>query len=181
MQAVYVIQHFMKKNILKIIFLFFVANSQAQLKLSTTLYGKGGGFIMASVNDEVPYLTSYDGTISIELTKKNNKIIFFESWISIEIINIPRNIKADLGSLEIPMRKNVTIEELNNFTEAEKKNIKPVYCHNQLLGYEHLNKLENPKLVFTCNNYKFELEKFVFNVKEQKVIINWKDLKPCIN
>ena len=171
----------MKKNIFNIIFLLLFVNSQAQLKLKTTLYGEDGGSMMVLVNGRLPYVTNYDGNFSTEFTEKLNKLFILESWISIEIINIPKNIKADLGSLEIPMRKDVSVEEYNNFTDIEKKNVKPVHCYTQLLGYEYLNRLENSKIVFTCNNSKFELDKFEFNVTEQKVIIDWKDLKPCPN
>lgn len=174
-----VIQHFMKKNIFKIIFLLLVVNSHAQLKIKTTLYGEDGGYIKVLVNGKLPYRTNYNGSFSTELTKKLNRILILESWISIEIINIPKDVKTNLGSIEIPMRKSVEIREYNNFTEDEKKNLQAVHHNIQLLGYEYRDRLENSKLTFTCNNIKFELDKFKFDVKKQKVIIDFKDLKPC--
>ena len=115
------------------------------------------------------------------MTQKLNKILILESWISIEIINIPKGVKSNFGSLEIPMRKNIAIEEYNNLTEDEKKKVISVNCYSQFIGYEYLDRLENSKLIFTRNTIKFEVDKFKFDIKEQKVTIDFKDLKPCGN
>lgn len=155
-------------------------NSQAQLSGRTTLFDKGV-WSMISVNKKVPYITTDgDGIFSLDLPEKLNNIFFLESWISIEIINIPKNVKANLGNIEIPMRKTVTTD-YEKFTDEEKKMITSVHCYTQLIGYEYLNQLQNPKIIFTCNNVKFELDKFEFDIKEQKVIIDWKNLKFCTN
>jgi hypothetical protein len=159
----------------------FALNSQAQLSGRTTLFDKGC-WSMISVNEKVPYITTDgDGNFSIDLPQKLNKVFFLESWISIEIINIPKSVKANLGNLETPMRKSVPSSEYEKSTNEEKKMIIPVHCYTQLVGYEYLDKLENPKIIFTCNNIEYELDKFVFDVKAQKVIIDWKNLKPCAN
>ena len=169
----------MKKTIFKIIILLFTISScPAQLTGRTTLEGNVGLY-MISVNGT--YIENYGDNFSIELTEKLNKIFFSESWISIEIINVPKGVKCNLGDLEIPMRKSITVEEYNKLDKDEKQLCIPVHHYLSLLGYEYLDRLQNSKIIFICSNSKFELEKFEFDVKEQKVIIDWKELKPCPN
>lgn len=171
----------MTKTALYIIFSFFLKlNCYAQISGRITLFNEGVSS-MISVNEKGPYtITDDDGNFSIELTEELNKVLVFETWISIEIINIPKNVKASLGDIQMPMRKSF-IGEYEKLAEEEKKMIIPVNCYSQLLGYEYLNQLENPKIIFTCNNLKFELDNFEFDIKDQKVIIDWKNLKPCQN
>jgi hypothetical protein len=170
----------MKNVIIQIaILLSALPSCSAQLCVRTTLNDKTN-WTWISANETLRYKTSYgEEKLCVEMIQKLNKIFIPNSWISIEIINIPKNVKASLD-IEIPVRKSVPIDEYERATDDEKKMIIPVYCYTQLLGYEYLNQLENPKIIFTYSIVKFELDKFDFDVKEQKVIIDYKNL-PWLN
>lgn len=137
---------------------------------------------MISVNGETPYKTSDgEGNFTLDLTKEKNKILILTSWIPIEITNIPNLENVNIGEINIPMRKAITKEEYNTLSNKEKKNCKPVYHWAELLGYEYLNQLSEPCIQVKCGQTKYEICEFKFNIKKQKIFIDWEEMKICQN
>jgi hypothetical protein len=173
---------FMKKIVLTaFIVLSFAVKVNSQISGKALLYDKGC-YAMISINNELPYVTTdNEGNFNLDFMKEKNKISILTSWIPIEIMNIPNLGKVNIGEFNIPMRKAISIEEYKNLSKTEKKNCKPVYHWTELLGYEYLNQLSEPCLQFKCGEMKYEICDFKFNIKKQKVLIDWQQIKICQN
>lgn len=151
---------------------------QAQVT-GRTIFENKGCWSMISVNGKMPYLnTDGEGNFTLTLTKQNNHI-FILSDISIEIKNIPNNEEVNIGEIFIPKWKSIEVEEYLKLSNKEKKYCKPIYHWTQLIGYEYTNQLSEPCITLKCEQTTYKICDFRFNHRKQKIIIDWKKIKPC--
>jgi hypothetical protein len=170
---------FMRTVFLILLLFGFYGNLHCQIIGRTTLYDEGA-WTMISANVELPYKTTDgEGTFELELSKKENSIFILSSWISIEIKNIPNTKKVNIGEISLPMRKSLSLKDYEILSSRAKELCIPVNCWAELLGYEFRNQLEKPCITLKCDQVKYEICEFQFDVENQKVVIEWEKIKVC--
>ena len=168
------------RNILLIILLFlFTPDSYSQVIGKIALYDKGA-WSMISVNKELPYKnTDSKGNFELSLPNAKNVLFILSSWISIEIRNVPNSKKVNIGTITLPMRRSLSIIEYDSLSSKDKDRCIAVRHWAELLGYEFKDQLSEPCITVKCGITKYQICDFDFDVENQKVVIDWKNMRVC--
>jgi hypothetical protein len=170
---------FMRNILLTILLLLFSPHLHSQVIGRIALYDEGA-WSMISVNKELPYQnTDSKGNFKLNLPNTKNDIFILSSWISIEIKNVPKSLKANLGEIRLPMRKSISIKEYDSLSSKDKGRCIPVRHWAELLGYEFKDQLSEPSITVKCGKTKYEISKFDFDIENQKVVIDWNNFRVC--
>ncbi len=168
------------RNTLFIILLFsFSSDLHSQIVGMVTLYDEGA-WSMISVNKELPYKTTDNkGNFEVSLPNAKNVIFILSSWISIEIKNVPSLKKVNIGAISLPMRKFLSKAEYNSLSSKDKDRCIAVRHWAELLGYEFKDQLSEPCVTVKCGTTKYQICDFDSDVENQKVVIDWKNIRVC--
>jgi hypothetical protein len=123
--------------------------------------------------------SDFDGNFVLPVTSENENDILVISYLnlSIELKNFElNNGKTEIGTLELPYFKDISITEFEQLSELEKKNCLPTYCWGQLLGYLRTDKLANENLTLNC---KEKITEFEFNPTTKTIVVDWNIIKNC--
>jgi hypothetical protein len=126
----------------------------------------------------------FDGYFSIQIPDKLDRydILIEASSMTLKIENITRimhNIKLD--SIELPVLKNVSVDEYNQAGELEKIKYISVYHWSNIVGYYDKFTLSHNFISFYCNGKEFQTDHIVFDPENRIINIDAKYLINCDN
>ena len=124
-------------------------------------------------------LTDFDGNFSLPINSNIKKddlvIIFMNLKLEIKNIDLTKN-EINLGTIQIPYFKNISISEYEQLEKSEKEYHTAVYHYFQLLGYYNEKELDNNFLNMICGE---KLTEFEYNPANKTITVDWKQLKKC--
>jgi hypothetical protein len=123
--------------------------------------------------------SDFDGFFKLQIPDGTGKddLILKDRGLYVEIRNLEFGFtKLELGEIELPIFKSISIEEYEQLSELEKDSCYPIKHWADLLGYLYTNKLENEYLILNCKN---KITKFEFNPDTKTVSVDWNLIKHC--
>ncbi|WP_283637457.1 hypothetical protein [Aquaticitalea lipolytica] len=104
-------------------------------------------------------------------------LILKDRELYVEILNLEFGFeKLNLGKIELPTFKSISIEEYEQLSESEKESCYPIKHWTNLIGYLYTNKLEHEYLILNCKN---KITEFEYNPSTKTVSVDWNLIKHC--
>ena len=123
--------------------------------------------------------SDFDGFFKLQIPESREKddLILKDHILLVEIRNLEFGFaKIDLGKIELPTFKSISIEEYEQLSQSEKESCYPIKHYANLLGYLYTNKLENEYLILNC---KKKITEFEYNPNTKTVSVDWNLIKQC--
>ncbi len=123
--------------------------------------------------------SDFDGFFKLQIPEGKGKddLILKDRELFLEIRNLEFGFaKMDLGKIELPTFKSISIEEYEQLSEPEKESCYPIKHYANLLGYLYTNKLESEYLILNC---KKKITEFEYNPNTKTVSVDWNLIKEC--
>ncbi|MEZ4857979.1 MAG: hypothetical protein R2781_04150 [Flavobacteriaceae bacterium] len=168
-----------------LILISFVFSVSSWSQITGQCYQDGYPYPMVKVYFEniKPKVTSdFEGTILLKIPKDSisKNLVFQYEGIYIQITNCPlsEGSTIDLGKIQLPKHKQLTLEEYKKLKRKNRKECLPLYQGTTLIGYENRYELDNDVLPFHCPDGK-GVSGYVYDKKRNVFTIPWERFVGC--
>lgn len=168
-----------------IFLLFFSVVCNAQLSGHIIMDGdpSNSGIVLKTTTLQTGETTDGDleGYFSIQVPAKLKKydVLIEAATMNLKINNLTPKIKLNLGDIELPELKTISLPEFDELEEMEKIKYVPVYHWANLLVYLDKTTLSKNYLLFYCNGVKHQTTQFTFDPEARLISIDVKELINC--
>ncbi|RED48975.1 hypothetical protein [Seonamhaeicola aphaedonensis] len=138
------------------------------------------GVSISLENTEILNFSDFDGNFQLDIPKRIEKgnVIFQYVDLAIKIENFKfKTSIIDLGKVIIPLLKHIDPSEYIKLPKEKQKNIQPVTCWGQILGYIKKDVLEEDSLILNCNK---KIENYSFNSKTGTIVLDYSEIRDCL-
>ncbi|TWO34014.1 hypothetical protein E1J38_004345 [Seonamhaeicola sediminis] len=138
------------------------------------------GVSISLENTEILTFSDFDGNFQLDIPKSVEKgnVIFKYVDLAIKIENFKfKTAIIDLGKVIIPLLKHIDPSEYIKLPKEKQKNIQPVTCWGQILGYIKKDELEKDNLILNCGR---KIKNYSFNSKTGTIAIDYSEIRNCI-
>jgi len=173
----------MKKYIL--IILLFTVTTNAQISGRVFSDGYPDVVVQATILQTGETTEpDFDGCFSVHIPDKIGiyDLLIDAGQMDFKIENITQEFhQINLGDIEFPFLRTISIEQYNELQEIEKIKYVPIYHYANLLVYCDKLTLSSNYITFYCKGVKHQTNQFTFNPTEMLISIDAKNLIRCDN